>query len=85
MPELGYVSRDPLHRGNNLSEKIVAALLSHCAAGSLMATTSNEKMKYTLEQFGFVHKGNEWVGRNKKKLSLWLRGSETETPRSNLK
>ena len=82
MLELGYVSRDPLHRGKSLSEKIVVGLLSRCPDSSLFATTSNQKMKHTLEHFGFVQEGNEWAGQRKKKLSLWLKGSKTETQRS---
>ncbi len=85
MLELGYVSRDPLHWGKSLSEKIVAGLLSRCSDGPFFATTSNQKMKQTLEHFGFAQKGKEWVGRNKKNLSLWLRCSETKMPGSNAK
>jgi hypothetical protein len=85
MLELGYVSRDPLHRAKSLSEKIVAGLLSHCPDSPFFATTSNQKMKETLEHSGFVQKGKEWAGQNKKKLSLWLKGNKTEKQGSNLK
>jgi hypothetical protein len=85
MLELGYVSRDPLHRGKSLSETIVAGLLSHCPVSPLFATTSNQKMKEALEHSGFVQKGKEWVGRDRKKLSLWLKRSKTEMQGSNLK
>lgn len=85
MLELGYVARDPSHHGYSLSERIVAGLLSYCPDSSLFATTSSQKMKQTLEQSGFVQKGIEWLGRNKKELSLWLKSNETETLRSSVK
>lgn len=73
MLELGYVARDPSHRGHNLSPKIVSTLLCTLPCVPLFATTSREKMKETLRDAGFVQEGNEWPGKDKKTLSLWLR------------
>jgi GNAT superfamily N-acetyltransferase len=72
-PELGYVAVDPDHRGKRLSHRIVGTLLSG-NDGPLFATTSNDRMKTTLENAGFAHKGNMWKSeRNGKEISLWMR------------
>ena len=71
-PELGYVAVDSAHRGNHLSYRIVAMLLSRCP-GSLFATTSKDRMKQTLAKAGFVQKGREWKGQNNYQLSVWIR------------
>lgn len=73
MLELGYVARDKAHGGHSLSQGIVAELLSGCPDTPLFATTSNQKMKETLKGAGFVQQGKEWLGRDKKRLSLWIR------------
>lgn len=70
-PELGYVAVDSGHRGNRLSHRIVAELIS-MHVGPLFATTSCERMKTTLGKAGFVQKGEEWRGQ-KAQLSLWTR------------
>ena len=67
--ELGYVAVDHDHRNNDLSHRIVKALLSQYP-GRLFATTYNDYMKTTLEKAGFVKKGKEWKGRNYM-LSFW--------------
>jgi RimJ/RimL family protein N-acetyltransferase len=72
IPELGYVAIDPQHRGNHLSSRIVAELLSH-HDGPLFATTDDMRMKATLARAGFVRKGHEWDG-DRGRLSLWVRG-----------
>lgn len=70
-PELGYVAVDPEHRGKHLSPKIVAALLAE-HQGPLFATTDCERMKTVLSKAGFLHKGDEWMGK-RGQLSLWLK------------
>lgn len=70
-PELGYVSISEAHQGARLSGQIVTKLLTH-ATSTLFATTSNERMKKTLERAGFAQQGQEWKGK-KAALSLWLR------------
>jgi hypothetical protein len=75
MLELGYVARDKSHGGHSLSQQIVSELLSAFPDTALFATTSSQKMKETLNGAGFKHQGNEWLGRDKKHLSLWVRAS----------
>jgi len=70
-PELGYVSVHPDHRGNGLSERIVAHLLADKAT-PFFATTDDENMKRTLRNAGFAHKGAEWPG-ERGQLTLWVR------------
>jgi predicted GNAT family N-acyltransferase len=62
MLELGYVARQHSHRGHKLSEQIVAKLLAAVPGVPLFATTSNETMKKTLADAGFVQQGQEWRG-----------------------
>ncbi len=71
-PELGYVAVDPNHRKHGLSHRIVAELLSKHER-PLFATTSDDRMKRTLRNAGFVQMGVEWKGQ-KGQLSLWIRG-----------
>jgi predicted GNAT family N-acyltransferase len=71
--ELGYVARKHSHRGQRLSEQIVARLIGLVQGMPLFATTSNETMKRTLTNAGFVQQGHEWTGRKKNQLSLWIR------------
>ena len=73
MLELGYVARMHSHRGHRLSEQIVARLIRLAEGVPLFATTSNETMKRTLTNAGFVKQGHEWNGRKKNRLSLWIR------------
>jgi hypothetical protein len=73
MLELGYVARDPSHRGQSLSEKVVSSLLSALPDTPLFATTSNEKMIETLKGAGFVQRGKKWQGARKNQLSLWVK------------
>jgi len=68
--ELGYVAVVEKHRGEHLSCRIVAELMSK-DVGQLFATTDSERMKKTLEGAGFAQKGHEWIGL-RGKLSLWL-------------
>jgi predicted GNAT family N-acyltransferase len=70
-PEIGYVAVDRNHRGQKLSHRIVATLLSDYPS-KLFATTDSDFMKMTLKKAGFVQKGNEWMGR-RGSLSLWIR------------
>lgn len=70
--ELGYVAVDAQHRKRGLSHRIVAELLSK-HQGRLFATTSNEGMKKTLDDAGFVRKGREWRGQKHNQLSLWIK------------
>jgi hypothetical protein len=78
MLELGYVAREPSHRGHNLSERVVSKLLSASPAVPLFATTSNKKMKETLKAAGFVRRGKQWPGRDKNQLSLWVRQQKSK-------
>ena len=71
--ELGYVARDPSHRGQSLSEKVVSSLLSALSDTPLFATASNEKMIETLKDAGFVQRGKEGQGARKNQLSLWVK------------
>lgn len=71
MPELGYVTVDPRHRGHHLSSRIVAALLTR-AKGPLFAMTDKEEMKTVLGKNDFVRRGREWDGETGC-LSLWIR------------
>lgn len=82
MLELGYVARDKSHRGHSLSESIVSTLLAAMPEGPLFATTSNGKMKESLRAAGFVKRGKEWLGRDKKRISLWLRLPKAPTTMS---
>lgn len=70
--ELGYVAIDAKHQGQQLSGRIVRALLSS-HQGVLFATTSSEPMKKTLTRTGFVQKGRFWEGRSGQQLSLWIK------------
>jgi predicted GNAT family N-acyltransferase len=76
MLELGYVSRSRNHRGHGLSQKIVSNLIAVLPRMPLFATTSNEKMKQTLRENRFVQQGKQWQGKNKNRLSLWVRRGE---------
>jgi hypothetical protein len=75
VPELGYIARDPTHRNNRLSPRIVAALLERHGGGMIWATTSSTAIKAALTDAGFRRHGREWekpAGR----LSLWLKDSQ---------
>ena len=72
MHELGYVSVTKSHQGRRLSKEIVALLLESTTERPLFATTSNPKMKSTLEHAGFIKCGNEWRSPKGNLLSLWL-------------
>ena len=76
MLELGYVAREPSHRGHNLSEKVVSKLLFVLPDVPLFATTSNEKMKEVLKAAGFVQRGKGWCGTRNNRLSLWVKEAE---------
>lgn len=73
MPELGYIARDPAHKNNRLSPRIVAALLERHGGGPIWATTSSVAIKAALTDAGFRHQGKEW-DRPRGRLSLWLKG-----------
>jgi hypothetical protein len=70
-PELGYVAVDDAHRGNHISDRVVAGLVA-TQGGRIFATTDNEFMKKTLMKAGFVERGKPWRG-NRGILSLWIR------------
>jgi len=70
-PELGYVSVNDDHKGNGLSDRIVAQLLRH-EATPFFATTDDGYMMSTLRKSGFVRKGDAWKG-DRGQLTLWLR------------
>jgi hypothetical protein len=72
LPELGYVARDPVHRNNRFSPRIVAALLERHGRGPIWATTSSATIKAALTDAGFRNQGKEW-GKPSGRLSLWLR------------
>ena len=72
MHELGYISVKEGHQGQGLSRDIVEALHSAHEA-PLYATTSNERMRRTLERCRFERQGNDWRGNDGSKLSLWVR------------
>ncbi|MSV35203.1 MAG: hypothetical protein EXQ47_06330 [Bryobacterales bacterium] len=74
MNELGYVAVLAAHRGGR-SGQIMNSLLERFNI-SLWATTSDELMKHSLRNRGFLQKGNEWLNAKGKKLSLWLRYSK---------
>lgn len=69
--ELGLVAVDPEHRGNHLSDCIVAELL-RCYRRPLFAVTSDAFMKKTLQKAGFVKKGKEWKWDNSR-LTFWYK------------
>jgi GNAT superfamily N-acetyltransferase len=70
--ELGYVAVNESHRGLGLSYAITVKLLATFRERPLFATTANKYMKGTLEQAGFVRRGNEWPGFSGE-LSLWIK------------
>ena len=72
MRELGYITVKDEHQGQGISRAIVKALHSAHEA-PLYATTSDERMRRTLERCGFVRRGNEWPGNDGSMLSLWVR------------
>ena len=73
MHELGYITVKQEHQGRGMSGAIVKALHSAHKA-PLFATTSDARMKRTLERFRFVRRGNEWTSaRGGNVLSLWVR------------
>jgi hypothetical protein len=72
LPELGYIARDPVHRNNRFSPRIVAALLERHGRGPIWATTSSATIKAALTDAGFNNQGKEW-GKSSGRLSLWLR------------
>lgn len=74
--ELGYVAVDPIHRKNQLSQRLVRALLIRYEK-RLFATTYSDFMKITLSRVGFVRKGKEWLGRKKNTVSFWERNNST--------
>lgn len=76
-PELGYVVVKTSHRGRHISCALTASLLSVFRGKSLLATTSNDHMKQTLEGAGFVRRGKEWAGNNGSQLSLWIRSEDS--------
>lgn len=79
--ELGYVVVKESHRRKGISQQITAKLLSAFQTRPLFATTSNSKMKPTLEKAGFVQRGKEWPGKNGKgKLSLWVSDGKSSEP-----
>jgi hypothetical protein len=72
MLELGYIARDPAHRNNRFSPRIVKALLERHGVGPIWATTSSATIKAALTDAGFCHQGKEW-DKPSGRLSLWLR------------
>ena len=72
MHEMGYISVKEGHQGQGISRDIVEALHSAHEA-PLYATTSNKRMRSTLERCGFVRQGNDWPGDEGSMLSLWVR------------
>ncbi len=72
MLELGYIARDPAHRNNRFSPRIVAALLERHGGGPIWATTSSPTIKAALTDAGFRHQGKEW-DKPSGRLSLWLK------------
>jgi hypothetical protein len=72
LPELGYIARDPVHRNNRLSPRILAALLERHGGGPIWATTSSATIKAGLADAGFRHQGKEW-DKPSGRLSLWLK------------
>jgi hypothetical protein len=69
--ELGYIAIDKKYRGNHLSHKILATLLSNYDR-PLFATTDSKRMRSSLRKAGFRREGKEWEG-NRGRLSLWLK------------
>ena len=72
LPELGYIARDPVHRNNRFSPRIIAALLERYGRGPIWATTSSATIKAALTDVGFRNQGKEW-GKPSGRLSLWLK------------
>ena len=72
MHEMGYITVREDHRRRGIAFAIAQALDSEHKA-PLFATTSDESMKRTLGQRGFVPRGNEWTGDRGSVLSLWVR------------
>jgi hypothetical protein len=71
IPELGYVARDPAHKGHMFGPRIVEALVSQ-HSGPLWATTDSAGIKAALGKAAFERKGKEWPGA-RGRLSLWLK------------
>ena len=71
MNELGYVAVLPAHRGGR-SGPIMNSLLERFS-GPLWATTSEDLMKHSLGNRGFVQKGKEWPSTKGNRLSLWIK------------
>lgn len=63
MNELWYVVVKASHWGNGLSKTITDKLLSLFQGKQLFATTSNKRMRATLEKRGFVRQGGSWPNR----------------------
>jgi hypothetical protein len=72
LPELGYIARDPVHKNNRFSPRLVAALLGRHGGGPIWATTSSATIKAALTDAGFRHQGKEW-GKPSGRLTLWLK------------
>jgi hypothetical protein len=72
MLELGYIARDPAHRNNRFSPRVVKALLERHGGGPIWATTSLATIKAVLTDAGFRHQGKEW-DKPSGRLSLWLK------------
>ena len=73
MHELGYVVVKDSHQGKGLSKTITDKLLSLFQGKPLFATTSNERMRTTLEKRGFVQRGRSWPNRKDEPITLWIR------------
>ncbi|WP_164852600.1 GNAT family N-acetyltransferase [Sinorhizobium meliloti] len=71
--ELGYVVVDASMQGQNLSPKLVNAIVALAAGERLFATTSSAAMHKVLPRAGFVKGGQEYKNDNGETLTLYVR------------
>ena len=71
--ELGYVVVDASAQGQNLSPKLVDAVLDVAGGKGLFATTSSAAMHKILPRAGFVKGGEDYEKDDAEKLTLYVR------------
>jgi GNAT superfamily N-acetyltransferase len=71
--ELGYVVVDPSMQGQNLSPRLVNAIVALAAGERLLATTSSAAMHKVLPRAGFVKSGQGYKNDNGETLTLYVR------------
>lgn len=73
--ELGWVYVPARHQGNRYSRMLVEAAMRLVEKDSVFATTSSNRMRSTLERFGFTLAGDQFASKEGDSLQLYIRRS----------